>query len=79
MNYHSHERRNEIWNVISGQGVAIIDGMRQNVRPGDVLTMPAKCKHTVFAGEQGLKLIEVQLGKEISVEDKNKFECNESL
>ena len=27
MNYHSHDLRNEIWNVISGEGTAIIDGM----------------------------------------------------
>ena len=32
------------------------------------------CKHTVIAGKSGIQLIEVQLGDEICVVDKNKFE-----
>ncbi|MCD7864400.1 MAG: cupin domain-containing protein [Lachnospiraceae bacterium] len=73
MNYHSHFRRDEIWNVISGEGTVIVDGMEQPVKPGDVITMQAGCRHTVFALTE-LKLIEVQLGEEISVHDKQKFE-----
>ncbi|MGN1180741.1 MAG: sugar phosphate nucleotidyltransferase [Suilimivivens sp.] len=72
MNYHSHERRDEIWNVISGTGKAILDGKEQIVKAGDVLTMAAGCKHTVFADTE-LKIIEVQLGRDISVQDKQKF------
>ena len=74
MNYHNHEKRDEIWNVISGAGKTIVDGMEQPVKPGDVITMSAGCKHTVIAGDSGLQLIEVQLGTEISVDDKKKFE-----
>ena len=74
MNYHSHERRDEIWNVISGSGKTIVDGMVQPIKAGDVITMQAGCKHTVIAGEDGLQLIEVQLGSEISVSDKHKYE-----
>ena len=73
MNYHSHERRDEIWNVISGEGNVMVDGMIQPVRAGDVITMQAGCRHTVTAVTE-LKLIEVQLGKEISVHDKQKYE-----
>ena len=72
MNYHSHQNRDEVWTVISGTGKTIVDGMEQNIRPGDVVTMEAGCRHTVLA-ETELKLIEVQLGKEISVHDKQKF------
>ncbi|MCD7806413.1 MAG: cupin domain-containing protein [Lachnospiraceae bacterium] len=75
MNYHSHLRRDEIWNVISGEGVVLVDGMEQNVKAGDVITMQAGCRHTVSAVTE-LKLIEVQLGKEISVHDKQKFELD---
>ena len=74
MNYHSHEKRDEIWNVISGSGKTIVDGMEQPIKPGDVVTMAIGCKHTVIAGEQGLQLIEVQLGTDISVADKKKYE-----
>ena len=74
MNYHSHDHRDEVWTVIAGSGNTIVDGMEQPIRVGDVVTMAAGCKHTVIAGEQGLQLIEVQLGKEISVSDKHKYE-----
>ena len=74
MNYHSHEKRNEVWTVIFGTGTTIVDGMEQPVKPGDVVTMAAGCKHTVIAGDGGLQLIEIQLGTEISVADKKKYE-----
>ena len=48
--------------------------MEQLIKPGDVITMAAGCKHTVIAGKDGLQLIEVQLGSEISVNDKHKYE-----
>lgn len=48
-------------------------GMEQSVRVGDVITMAAGCRHTVIA-ETELKLIEVQLGEDINVHDKQKFE-----
>lgn len=73
MNYHSHERRDEIWNVISGEGVVIIDGVQRAVKAGDVVTMKAGCKHTIIAKTE-IKVIEVQIGKEISVHDKQKYE-----
>lgn len=75
MNYHSHEKRDEIWNVIRGTGKTIVDGMEQPIKAGDVITMSAGCKHTVIA-ETELQLIEVQLGNEISVADKKKYELN---
>lgn len=72
MNYHSHRNRDEVWVVISGEGKTIVDGMEQKVKAGDVITMSAGCRHTVIAGTE-LKLIEVQLGTDINVHDKQKF------
>lgn len=72
MNYHSHQYRDEVWVVISGSGKTIVDGMEQQVSAGDVITMAAGCRHTIFADTE-LKLMEVQLGKEINVQDKQKF------
>ena len=74
MNYHSHERRDEVWTVLKGEGHTIVDGMEQPVKPGDVITMAAGCKHTVIAGNGGLQLMEVQIGSGISVADKKKYE-----
>lgn len=73
MNYHSHERREEVWTVISGQGLAVVDDIERNIKAGDVITLPVGCKHTLFA-ETELKVIEVQIGKEISVSDKQKYD-----
>ncbi len=73
MNYHNHEYRDEVWVIISGTGRTVVDGVENPVKPGDVITMKAGCKHTIFADTE-LKLIEVQLGESINVQDKKKFE-----
>ncbi|MBR7090748.1 MAG: cupin domain-containing protein [Lachnospiraceae bacterium] len=73
MYYHSHERRDEVWTVITGEGTAVIDDVKRHVKAGDVIELPAGCKHTVIADTR-LEIIEVQTGKEISVSDKIKYE-----
>lgn len=72
MSYHMHNYREEVWTVVSGKGKAVVDGMEQILRTGDVITIAAGCKHTVEA-LTGLDMIEVQLGEEISASDKVKF------
>ena len=49
--------------------------MEQPVHPGDVITIEAGCRHTIIA-ETELKVIEVQLGREISVHDKKKYKLD---
>ena len=72
MNYHSHERRDEVWTVVSGSGKVILDGVERQVGAGDVIEMPSGVKHTVFASDSGLQIVEVQMGEEIRVSDKKK-------
>ena len=60
--------------MIRGLGKTIVDGMEQQIRIGDVITMEAGSRHTVIAGDEGLQLIEVQIGSEISAADKCKYE-----
>lgn len=72
MSYHLHNHREEVWTVVSGQGKAIIDGMEQILRTGDVITIAPGCKHMVEA-ITSLDIIEVQLGDELSASDKVKF------
>ncbi len=76
MQYHSHDSRDEVWTIISGTGVTVIDGVSKSVKSGDVITIKSGCKHTIIA-ETELKIIEVQLGKEISVNDKHKYTFKE--
>lgn len=73
MNYHSHDNREEIWTVVSGRGETIIDGIKQKVFPGDVISVKAGVKHTIISLTDMI-LIEVQIGDCISVEDKKKYE-----
>ncbi len=76
MKYHSHERRDESWNVVSGFGRAIVDGMEYSLRTGDVITMAAGCKHTLIA-DTDMSVIEVQTGEEISKADKTVYSLEE--
>ncbi len=72
MNYHSHAHRAEVWMVVRGRGDVLIDGVRRAVGVGDVVHLPLGCKHTAAAAED-MTLIEVQMGKDISREDKIKW------
>ena len=76
MNYHSHEHRDEVWTVMSGSGRVIVDGVERPVAPGDVVAMQRGCRHTIMADTE-LKVLEVQMGEDISVHDKQKFELED--
>lgn len=73
MSYHTHDYRKEVWTVVSGRGKAIIDGVEQLLSDGDVITIEAGCKHAIQA-ITNMDIIEVQLGEEINVADKTKFQ-----
>ena len=49
----------------------MIDQKRRSICSGDVVELPIGCYHTAIA-ESELQMIEVQLGYEISVQDKRK-------
>lgn len=72
MHYHSHKLRDEVWTVVEGTGTAIVDDVSIPLKVGDIVQMKAGQKHKVDATTE-LKLIEVQIGEEISVYDKEKF------
>lgn len=72
MSYHSHDFRDEVWTVVSGEGIVTVDGMEQMVKIGDVVTIAAGCKHTIKA-QTDMQLIEVQIGSVIDVEDKTVY------
>ena len=72
MTYHMHNYREEVWTIVSGEGKAIVDGVEQFVKTGDVIRISVGCKHSIIA-DTCLDIIEVQIGKEISAEDKIKI------
>lgn len=69
MTYHSHELRDECWNIISGEGEAVVDGEAIPVKKGSTVAIPRGKKHTLLA-KTDMTVIEVQTGEEISKEDK---------
>ena len=73
MKYHMHNYRDEVWTVVSGVGKVIIDGEERDVKAGDVIEVKRNSKHTIIA-QTDLKVIEVQLGKNINVNDKEVFD-----
>ena len=77
MTYHSHEHRDEVWTVVSGKGRIRRDGFEQIVTAGDVVTIPAGCRHMLVA-QTDMSIIEVQIGSEISSKDKQVFPVEEA-
>lgn len=73
MNYHYHRHRDEVWVVTAGEGKAVVNGVERDVKPSDVIIMNSGDRHMIEARSR-LELIEVQIGEEISREDKVK--CN---
>lgn len=76
ISYHSHNYRNEIWTVVAGNGIAIIDDGKRELKVGDTVIISAGCKHMIVASEQ-LSLLEIQIGKYIDVTDKIKYNVPE--
>lgn len=72
MHYHSHEHRDETWTVVSGEGTAVVDDAEITLKPGTMMRLPAGSRHTAIARTE-MTLIEVQIGEEITVEDKRKY------
>lgn len=68
LSYQFHQYRSEVWTVISGEAIFIIDGKRQKVLPGDVLQIPVRAKHSLMA-IQDTEIIEVQMGESLVEED----------
>lgn len=72
MKYHSHEHRSEVWSVIAGKGRALVDGVEKVIQTGDVVKLPLGCKHTLIA-DTDMNVIEVQIGEDITREDKTVY------
>ena len=69
LTYHLHERRDETWTVIEGRGWVKLDGNEFAVAAGQTVRIPRGSFHTIRA-ETLLKVMEIQTGEDIDVEDK---------
>ncbi len=66
----SHAFRAEHWFIVLGQGVAEVEGVEKQVRPGDSIDVPIGSKHRISCGSAGpLVFIEVQTGLSFAEDD----------
>lgn len=68
LSYQYHLLRDEVWTVVSGQGVMVLNGKHFPVREGDVLTIGKAARHSLLANTE-MEIIEVQTGSELIEED----------
>ena len=68
MSYQYHNNRSEVWTIVKGEGIFVLDNEIRVVRPGDVLEIQPGQKHAIKAVTD-LEFIEVQSGGELIEED----------
>jgi len=70
ISYQIHRHRSEIWTIVDGTGIVIIDDEVQKVEPGSAVYIKAGHKHAVKADHvEPLHIMEVQTGDELTEED----------
>lgn len=68
LSYQQHFHRHEIWTVVSGTGLAVINKTIREIEVGDVVQIPKGTLHCVKA-ITNLEFIEVQIGPKLIEED----------
>ncbi|MBB3108563.1 mannose-1-phosphate guanylyltransferase [Paenibacillus phyllosphaerae] len=68
LSYQYHNKRNEVWTVISGLGEMVLNGKVSLLKAGDVISIPLEAKHSIRAIQE-MEIIEVQTGSELVEED----------
>ena len=73
ISYQIHNNREEVWTVVDGDGVVVLDGETRNVSRGDVVVINQGQKHAIKATTD-LQSVEVQMGSSLVEEDIERFE-----
>jgi mannose-1-phosphate guanylyltransferase len=68
ISYQFHHHRDEIWTIVSGQGIFLLNGSLTSVKPNDVLQISQGDKHCIKANSD-LEIIEVQIGSVLREDD----------
>lgn len=72
ISYQLHNHRDEIWTIIDGEGVFVLDDVSKNVSQGDTLIIKKGQKHTLKAITD-IHFIETQIGEELSEDDIERY------
>ena len=73
ISYQIHHHRDEVWTIVDGEGVFVLDGERRDIRRGDVCVIRREQYHAIRALTD-LTFIEVQVGNPLVEEDIERFE-----
>lgn len=68
ISYQIHHHRSEVWTIVEGEGIFVLDGKEQKVTAGDTVIIPVGHWHAIKAVSQ-LTFIEVQSGNPLVEED----------
>ena len=75
LSYQSHEKRSEVWTVVKGTLVAIIDGYEVVRGRGQSVKIPLGAKHRAWnKTNAALEFIEVQTGTYFGEDDITRYE-----
>ena len=73
LSYQKHKYRDEVWTIISGTGVFVLNGVEKKIGPSDVLNIPRSSLHSIKAFTE-IEMIEVQLGSNFIEQDIERFD-----
>ncbi|WP_066309683.1 sugar phosphate nucleotidyltransferase [Bacillus sp. FJAT-29814] len=72
LSYQYHNHRQEVWTIVKGEGVLLLNDEFRVIRHGDVIEIPVGDKHAVKAVTD-LEFIEVQTGSQLVEEDNHRL------
>lgn len=78
ISYQKHKYRDEVWTIIEGKGLFVLNDVVKEVKSGDVLYIKKGDKHSLKALED-LHFIEVQIGEELDEDDIERFKFDFSF
>ncbi|MBR6805041.1 MAG: cupin domain-containing protein [Bacteroidaceae bacterium] len=73
ISYQIHEHRQEVWTIVDGEGIVVLDGVMSRVSRGDVVAIKKGQKHAIKAVSD-LQIVEVQMGDSLVEEDIRRFD-----
>ena len=73
ISYQRHEHRTEIWTIVDGRGILLINGETKIICQGDITRILPGMKHAVMAINE-LRIVEIQLGDKLTEEDIERFD-----
>ncbi|MCP8967850.1 sugar phosphate nucleotidyltransferase [Ectobacillus ponti] len=72
LSYQYHNYRQEVWTIVKGEGILLLNDIFHVIRAGDIIKIPVGARHAVKAVTD-LEFIEVQTGTELVEADNHRL------